>query len=173
MAIAAKRPDEVLRWFDKMRPEGPAIALLRQAPPAYADRVAAAVASTHPERALEIYRVGLDAQLPHAEHSAYEAAVGYLKKLRPIYEALGRAGRMGRARRPRSARSTGTAPGSWSFSTPSKAGRSSSRPGRGGSEPGPQCLIEGACYGKVRVPESRRNRPRPPPDPAWRPRRLP
>ena len=52
--------------------------------------MAAAVAATHPERALEVYRVGLDAQLPNAQISAYEAAVGYLKKLRPIYEALGR-----------------------------------------------------------------------------------
>ena len=34
----------------------------------------------------------LNAQLPIAEQSAYEAATGYLKKLRPIYEALDRAG---------------------------------------------------------------------------------
>ena len=44
-----------------------------------------------PERALGIYLDALNAQLPQAQQSAYEAATGYLKKLRPIYEALQRA----------------------------------------------------------------------------------
>ena len=54
MAIAAKRPDEVLRWFDKMRSE-------HQRPGSYnsplgdTDRVAVAVSAVYPERALEIY----------------------------------------------------------------------------------------------------------------------
>lgn len=91
MAIAAKRPDEVLRWFDRMREEGKRQAPYYNSAPAFADRVAAAVAPTHPERALEVYRVGLEAQLPQAQVSAYEAAVGYLRKLRSIYKALGRA----------------------------------------------------------------------------------
>jgi uncharacterized Zn finger protein len=91
MAIADKRPDEVLRWFDKMR-SGPRRPDDYGAPLAYAERVAAAVSAEYPERALEIYLAALNAQLPHAHYSAYEAAVGYLKKLRPIYEALGRAG---------------------------------------------------------------------------------
>lgn len=90
MAIAAGRPDEVLHWFDRMRSEATGRHASYSSAPAYADRVAAAVAATHPERALEVYRVGLDSQLPHAQPSAYEAAVGYLKKLRPIYAALGR-----------------------------------------------------------------------------------
>jgi uncharacterized Zn finger protein len=90
MAIAAKRPDEVLRWFDKMR-SGPQRTGYYDSPLAYTERVAAAVSSTYPERTLEIYLAALNAQLPHAQQSAYEAAVGYLKKLRPIYEALGRA----------------------------------------------------------------------------------
>lgn len=89
MAIAAKQPEEVLRWFDKMR------SMAKQPryyniPVRYADRVADAVAATHPERSLEIYQAAINAQLPHAQQSAYEAVVGYLKKLRPIYEALGR-----------------------------------------------------------------------------------
>lgn len=90
MAIAAKKPDEVLRWFDRMRSEAKGRAPYYNSAPAYADRVAAAVASTHPERAIEVYRVGLDAQLPHAQQSAYQNAADYLKKLRPIYKALGR-----------------------------------------------------------------------------------
>ena len=90
MAIAAKQPDEVLRWFDKMRSKDGREPYYSSSS-AYADRVADAVASTHPERAIEIYLAGLNAQLPHAQQSAYEAAAGYLKKLRPIYESLGRA----------------------------------------------------------------------------------
>jgi uncharacterized Zn finger protein len=90
MAIAANRPDEVLRWFDAMRtgtrPAGSFDNSL-----GFADRVAEAVSSTHPERSLEIYMAALNAQLPHAQYSSYEAAVRYLKRLRPIYEALGRA----------------------------------------------------------------------------------
>jgi uncharacterized Zn finger protein len=91
MAIAAKRPDEVLHWFDKMRsvPKGPGF---WTNPLAHADRVAAAVSAAYPERALEIYLAALNAQLPHAQQSAYENAVGYLRKLRPLYETLDRAG---------------------------------------------------------------------------------
>ena len=91
MAIAAERPDEVLRWFDKMlsRQKGPGA---YNNPLNYSDRVAAAVSAAYPERAIEIYLAALNAQLPIAEQSAYEAATGYLKKLRPIYEALNRAG---------------------------------------------------------------------------------
>lgn len=90
MAIAAKDPAEVLKWYDAMR------AKLKgnrdyYTGVGYADRVAKAVADTHPERALEIYAAALNAQLPNASPSAYEAAAGYLKKLRPIYEKLKRA----------------------------------------------------------------------------------
>jgi uncharacterized Zn finger protein len=89
MAIAAERPDEVLRWYDTMlsRPKGPGS---YNHPLNYSDRVAAAVSAAHPERAIAIYLAALNAKLPVAEQSAYEAATGYLKKLRPIYEALGR-----------------------------------------------------------------------------------
>jgi uncharacterized Zn finger protein len=89
MAIAAKRPDEVLRWFDRMRSEQRRPGYTN-GPLAYADRVAVAVSAAYPGRTLEIYLDALNAQLPHAQQSSYEAAVGYLKKLRPLYEALDR-----------------------------------------------------------------------------------
>jgi uncharacterized Zn finger protein len=85
MAIAAKQPDEVLRWYDKMR----GTYAYRGH---YADSVAAAVVDTYPEKALAIYREALEAQLPHANLSAYETAVGYLRKMRPIYEKQNRKG---------------------------------------------------------------------------------
>jgi uncharacterized Zn finger protein len=89
MAIAAKRPDEVLRWFEKMQsaPRGPGY---YQRP--YGDQVAEAVSEAYPERAIAIYTAALNAQLPHAQPSAYESATSYLRKLRPLYESLERAG---------------------------------------------------------------------------------
>jgi uncharacterized Zn finger protein len=90
MAIAAKRPDEVLRWFDRMRAEDRRLDHYN-GPLAYADRVADAVSATHPERVLEIYMAALNSHLPQAHPSSYESAAGYLKKLRPVYKALGRA----------------------------------------------------------------------------------
>lgn len=91
LAIAAKRPDEVLRWFDTMRSEQNRPGFTT-GPLAYTDRVAAAVSTAYPARAIEIYSAALNAHLPDAQPSAYEAATKYLRKLRPIYEALGRAG---------------------------------------------------------------------------------
>jgi uncharacterized Zn finger protein len=91
MAIATKKPDDVLHWYDKMSKEqnrvGGGWGWLRGET---ADRVAAAVAQSHPERALEIYQRGLEQVLPQANPSAYESAARYLKKMRPILNSLGR-----------------------------------------------------------------------------------
>ncbi len=95
MAIAEKRPDDVLHWYDKIE------AANRSKPDrlgawsgyAYAsqsDRVARAVAPTHPDRALAIYRSGLESSLPHANIGAYETCADYLRKMRPILKSLGR-----------------------------------------------------------------------------------
>lgn len=87
-----KLPDDVLHWYDKMQ-----AADKRSAGPwgrralhggSTADHVAAAVAKSHPERALEIYRQGLDSHLPHANISSYESAAQYLKAMRPIMKSL-------------------------------------------------------------------------------------
>ncbi len=91
MAIADNRPDEVLRWYDRIASQPKVFRFLGGAL-AYADRVAAAVADAYPERAISIYRDALNAKLPVAELSAYEAAAGYLRKLRPIYKGLNREG---------------------------------------------------------------------------------
>jgi len=93
MALAAKRPDEALHWFDKMR-SAPRDSGFYPGPYGrdYGDRVAEAVSEAHPERAIAIYTDALNALLPQAHQSAYESATAYLRKLRPLYEALGRAG---------------------------------------------------------------------------------
>jgi len=91
MAIAAKKPDDVLHWYDKMsKGQKRSSGGWGWDGGETADRVAAAVAKSHPERALEIYRKGLDGTLPQAHVSAYESAAEYLKKMRPIMKTLGR-----------------------------------------------------------------------------------
>jgi uncharacterized Zn finger protein len=92
MAIADQRHDDVLRWYDAM------IAGQRQqksissrvGDDGHADRVAAAVAESHPERALEIYRRRVDDNLQRAHVSAYESVAAYLRKMRPILQSLHR-----------------------------------------------------------------------------------
>lgn len=65
MAIADNRPDEVLRWYDRIASQPKVFRFLGGAL-AYADRVAAAVADAYPERAISIYRDALNAKLPVA-----------------------------------------------------------------------------------------------------------
>ena len=91
MAIADRRHDDVLRWYDAM------IAKQKQRGSlswygfgGYGDQVAAAVTESHPERSLAIYRQRVDDHLPHASASAYEAVAGYLRKMRPILQTLHR-----------------------------------------------------------------------------------
>jgi uncharacterized Zn finger protein len=49
-----------------------------------------AVAGSHPERSLEIYRRRLDGSLARADRSAYETVAAYLRKMRPILKSLNR-----------------------------------------------------------------------------------
>lgn len=92
VAIADKRPDDVLHWYDKMcaeRKPSP----YRDAwngPGAHADSVAQAVASSHPERSLEIYRQRVEQNLTHASVGAYETVASYLRKMRPIMKSIDR-----------------------------------------------------------------------------------
>jgi uncharacterized Zn finger protein len=65
MAIADKRHDDVLRWYDAMRTgqkQQRGISSWMGGSD-YADRVAATVAESHPDRALEIYRQRVDENL--------------------------------------------------------------------------------------------------------------
>jgi uncharacterized Zn finger protein len=91
MAITDRRHDDALRWYDAMQ-----AGQKHRGNPVwygysdYGDRVAAAVAESHPERSLAIYRQRVDGHLLHASVSAYEAVAGYLRKMRPILQLLHR-----------------------------------------------------------------------------------
>jgi uncharacterized Zn finger protein len=92
MAIADQRHEDVLRWYDakragKKQQRGFSSWLSGSD---YADRVAAAVAESHPDRALEIYRQRVEDNLQRAHVSAYEAVAAYLRKMRPILQTLNR-----------------------------------------------------------------------------------
>jgi uncharacterized Zn finger protein len=94
IAIAEKRTDDVLHWYDRMQAaEGAASRSFgRYSGASYSDRVADAVGKSHPERALEIYQQSLNGELTHADLAAYEAAGVTLRKIRPVLQALGRPG---------------------------------------------------------------------------------
>lgn len=93
MAIADRRHDDVLHWYDAMlaaqKPRG---GMQWYGSGGYGDQVAAAVAESHPERSLDIYRQRVKDHLPHAGVSSYEAIAGYLRKMRPIFRQLNREG---------------------------------------------------------------------------------
>jgi uncharacterized Zn finger protein len=92
MAIADKRPDDVLRWYDtpcaqrKQSPYGSSWS----GPIAYGDRVAEAVAKSHPQRAIGIYRQQVNQNLTRASVDAYETVAAYLRKMQPIMKSMNR-----------------------------------------------------------------------------------
>ena len=92
MAIADLRHDDVLRWYDAMRADRKRKGGIYNwmGDSNYGDRVAGAVAESHPERALEIYCQRVEAILPSAHVSAYEAVAAYLRKMAPILHSLQR-----------------------------------------------------------------------------------
>lgn len=85
MAIAARRPDDVLRWYDKWHAAQGDVWSFRAG---RADKVAAAIAESHPENALEIYQDLVNKNLERAEIPAYELVAANLKKMRPIMKSL-------------------------------------------------------------------------------------
>lgn len=91
MAIAAKKPDKVLHWYDKVQAGAKPFSGSRGGrwrDGSTAGRVAKAVAKSHPERTLEIYRTELNSHLPHANMSDYESTAAYLELMRPIMKSL-------------------------------------------------------------------------------------
>ena len=92
IAIAAKKPGDVLHWYEKLSAGARTFGGCGRGwvLDTTCDRVADAVVKSHPERALEIYADGLNADLGPADPQAYDRAASYLKKMRPVLKRLGR-----------------------------------------------------------------------------------
>jgi hypothetical protein len=86
MAIAGQRNEDVLRWYDAMRAgkKQPSASSAWTSEHSYADRVAATVAKSHPERTLEIYHQRAEENLPRAHVSAYEAVAAISARCGPF-----------------------------------------------------------------------------------------
>jgi uncharacterized Zn finger protein len=87
LAIREERPDDVLRWQDRLAPRG-RTGFWRSDDSEL--RVARAVASTHPERAIGIYRAAEERLIDRAHPNAYAEAGGLLRRVREILDASGR-----------------------------------------------------------------------------------
>ena len=84
LAIEEDRPDDVLRWHDRLAPRGRS-SFWRSDDAGL--RVARAVASTHPERAIEIYHAAAEKLIERAKPDAYVEAGGLLRRVRDLLHA--------------------------------------------------------------------------------------
>ena len=89
LAIAEKKPNEVVKWYDH---DSRTKAEHWQRDASLDDDVADAVASTHPDRAVAIWKVLAESEIARVKPSGYREAVPYLRKVR---NALARSGREG------------------------------------------------------------------------------
>ena len=91
-AIAARKPDEVLKWYDQMCASRSSqhAGFWHDGAAEYSNRVARAVQESHPERTLGIYHQRLKESLVPARQSAYEAVGSCLLKMKPVFKTLGR-----------------------------------------------------------------------------------
>jgi len=82
IAIAEKKPDEVLRWYERWE-EGVIDRYLRHN---LEDRVADAVVDAHPERAIAIWKKKAERLIAETRPQSYEESLQYLRKLRSHME---------------------------------------------------------------------------------------
>ena len=88
LALKAKQPDEILHWFDKL--SAPAAGHVGRFGDSFADRVATAVAPSHPERSLELWNKLIDTEIAATSPAHYEIAAGFLRKVRNLLTSLDR-----------------------------------------------------------------------------------
>ena len=88
LAIAEKKPDEVLKWYDYASRKKGGLGMYDFL--VNPTEVAEAIKSAHPERALDIWQEAAEEQIARVSTSGYEAAIPYLRKTK---NALTRAGR--------------------------------------------------------------------------------
>ena len=85
LAVDERRPDEVLRWYDRRRIGGGIWSPIND------NLVADAVADAYPDRAIAIWKKLAEDQIGLTQTRAYEVAVGFLRKMGRVMEPLGRA----------------------------------------------------------------------------------
>jgi uncharacterized Zn finger protein len=87
IAIEERRPDDVLKWYDQQK-------LKKQGFWGWdsyrEDQIAEAVADHYPDRALAIWKNVAEKQIAITQPKAYEAAAGYLRKVRALLKRLQR-----------------------------------------------------------------------------------
>ena len=88
LAIAEKKPDEVLKWYDYASRKKGGLGMYDFL--VNPTEVAEAIKSAHPERAIAIWQEAAEEEIARVSTSGYEAAIPYLRKMK---NALTRAGR--------------------------------------------------------------------------------
>jgi uncharacterized Zn finger protein len=86
IAIAEKRPDEVICWYDQ--PGARSMGLGRTW--FQGDQVAKAIAEAYPDRAIAIWKKLAEGQIAQTQPKAYEVADGFLRNMRRTFKKLGR-----------------------------------------------------------------------------------
>ena len=85
IAIAEKRPDEVIRWYDRRKrgSAGSGWTWFQE------DKIAKAVANAYPDRAVDIWKKLAESQIAQTQPKAYEVAAGFLRNMRHTFRRLG------------------------------------------------------------------------------------
>jgi uncharacterized Zn finger protein len=86
IAIAEKRPDEVLRWYDQRKPRSRSL----DSGWFSEDRIAGVVAEAYPDRAVAIWKRLAEEQIALTTPKAYEQAAGYLRKAHRVLKRSGK-----------------------------------------------------------------------------------
>src|SRR5262249_33053829 len=84
LALLEKRPDDVLRWYDELTRSKNRTAYWGDVSD---ERVADAVAATHPDRALAIYKRIVEKLIARTSPSSYQAAAPTMRKIRGMVSA--------------------------------------------------------------------------------------
>jgi uncharacterized Zn finger protein len=90
LALEEKRPDDVLRWYDKLTAGQQRHSFARYGDAFLRGEVADAIAATHPDRAIMFYQQIIERHIAQTSPSAYEAARPFLRKLRDLLQRLNR-----------------------------------------------------------------------------------
>ena len=89
LAIAEKKPNEVVKWYDHTSRTRGAFWTYDVS---LDDEVADAIASTHPDRAVAIWKELAEQQIALVKPRAYQEAVPYLRQVRDVLTRSGRKG---------------------------------------------------------------------------------